>query len=66
MKKTLTKERPHPMLHGHHDGKMPKEMKGMKEKEGKHMGMSTDHHHSEMMKHAKHLHHMAKKGHKNG
>ena len=38
--------------------------KGMKEKEGKHMGMSTDHHHSEMMKHAKHLHHMAKKGHK--
>jgi hypothetical protein len=32
------KERPHAMLHGHHDGKMPPEMMGVKEKEGSKMG----------------------------
>jgi hypothetical protein len=33
--KASSKDKMHPMLHGQHDGKMPKEMMGMKEPKGK-------------------------------
>lgn len=33
--KASSKDKPHPMLHGHLDGKMPKEMMGKKEPKGK-------------------------------
>jgi len=35
--KMSCKDKPHPMLHGHMDGKMMKEMMGKKEPEGKSM-----------------------------
>ncbi len=33
--KASHKDKPNPMLHGQHDGHMPKEMKGKKEPKGK-------------------------------
>lgn len=33
--KATSKDRPHPMLHGQHDGKIPKEMMAKKEPKGK-------------------------------
>lgn len=47
-------EKPHPMLHGQHDGKLPKEMKGKKEPLG------ADGHHSKAKHHLHELHKIAK------
>jgi len=58
-KKSEKKEKPHPMLHGQHEGHAKK---GLKEPEGK--MMNADHHHKAMMHHMKALHKMAKKHHK--
>ena len=49
------KEVKHPMLHGHHEGKMPK--MGKKEP----MGHGPDHHHKMIAHHATELRKMAKK-----
>ena len=52
------KERPHPMLHGQHEGKMPKV--GKKEP----MAHGPDHHHKMIAHHASELRKIAKKHHK--
>lgn len=59
MKKEQHKEKPHPMLHGQHEGHSHK---GEKEPEGHHM--HPDHHHKAIMHHMKALHKMAKNAHK--
>lgn len=63
-------EKPHPMLHGHHEGmhhakkSMPDEKKGMKEPEGHHEHGNPDHHHKAIKTHLASLHKMAKHHHK--
>lgn len=65
-------DKPHPMLHGHHEGmhhakkamKAEKSMKGMKEPEGHHGHSHPDHHHKAIKDHLAALHKMAKHHHK--